>query len=517
MLDFVRTHQRWLQFILLLLILPAFVLTGVASFSRSSSADVVAKVDTREITQQEFASRYQRFMENARRQMGDKFDATYYQSAEAKSAYLTQISNEALLEDLLTSGKMTASDMEVAQALARMQGMPKNAQGGIDEAAYKAALAQQGLTPAAHQFGVRVDLVKAQLSPAYSVLNLPVSSEFMKNFFGRARVVEVKSVDLTPYMAQATVTPEQIQAYYDQHKAQFNVPDAFDVDYTVIPVAGGGGAASSLGDEDIKAVFGPDATPEQLAKVRQDPNQSKVVLEKVVQKKIAAQLDAQITKAPQDVAAVAKLFNAKVEQAKGILRQAVPNEPVVFQDAKVREALLNATQAESKNIAPVMALPSGDLLVARVVNYRPAGVRSLDEVKAEVEQQLRREAAVTKASEDAQKNWANQSASTSIGNAQYLSWLGSDIATPAIAVKAMNLPVANLPALAVVADTDRVDVIRVVKEESLPPQQLAQMTQWAQSVWNTPNENLAASAYMAALRERMGVKLFPERIKVAQE
>ena len=43
MLDFVRTHQRWLQFILLLLILPAFVLTGVASFSRSSSADVVAK------------------------------------------------------------------------------------------------------------------------------------------------------------------------------------------------------------------------------------------------------------------------------------------------------------------------------------------------------------------------------------------------------------------------------------------------------------------------------------------
>ena len=124
---------------------------------------------------------------------------------------------------------------------------------------------------------------------------------------------------------------------------------------------------------------------------------------------------------------------------------------------------------------------------------------------------------MVKASEDAQKNLANQSASTSIGNAQYLSWLGSDVATPAIAVKAMNLPLANLPALAVVADTDRVDLIRVVKEESLPPPQLAQMTQWAQSVWNTPNENLAASAYMAALRERMGVKLYPERIKVAQE
>lgn len=517
MFDFVRTHQRWLQFILLLLILPAFVLTGVASFNGSASDTALAKVGDREITQQEFTARYRRFVDNARQQMGDHFDAAYYQKPEAQTAFLTQMSNDLLFEDLLASGKMTVSDAELVQALAQMQGMPKNAQGGIDEAAYKAALAQQGLTPAMHQAGIRADLVKEQMVPAYRALSLPVSTDFMTKFFGRARLVEIKSVDLTLYMAQVSVSPEQVQTYYDQHKSQFNVPDAFDVDYTVIPVAGDGGAASSLSDEDIKAVFGADATPEQLAKVRQDPNQSKVVLEKVVQKKLAERLDAQITKAPQDVAAVAKLFNAKVEQAKGILRQAMPNEPVVFQDAKVREALLNATQAESKNIAPVMALTSGDLLVARVVNYRPAGVRSLDEVKAEVEQQLRREAAVAKASEDAQKNWANQSASTSIGNAQYLSWLGSDVATPAIAVKAMNLPVANLPALAVVADTDRVDVIRVVKEESLPPQQLAQMTQWAQSVWNTPNENLAASAYMAALRERMGVKLFPERIKVAQE
>lgn len=517
MFDFVRTHQRWLQFILLLLILPAFVLTGVASFNRASTTDAVAEVGTRTIGQREFSVRYQRFVENARKQMGDQFNAADYQKPEAQMALLKQMSNELLFEDLIASGKMTASDAEVVQALAHLQGMPKNAQGGIDEAAYKAALAQQGLTPAMHQAGIRADLVKEQIAPAYRALSLPISTDFMTKFFGRTRLVEIKSVDLTPYMAQVTVSAEQVQAYYDQHKAQFSVPDAFDIDYAVIPVAGGKGSAVALSDEDIKAVFGSDATPEQLAKVRQDPTQSKVVLEKVVQKKLAEQLDAQITKAPQDLNALAKLFNAKVQQAKGIARQAVANESDVFQDAKVREALLNTTLAESKTIAPVMALPSGDLLVARVVNYRPAGVRGLDEVKSDVEQQLRREAAVAKASEDTQKNLANQSASAPIGNAQSVSWLGSDVVTPAIAVKSMNVPLGNLPALAVVADTDRVDVIRVVKEETLPPQQLAQMTQWAQSVWNSPNENLAFDAYMSALRERMGVKLYPERIKLTQE
>ena len=517
MLDFVRTHQRWLQFILLLLILPAFVLTGVASFSGSSADNVVAKVGSREISQQEFASRYQRFVENARRQMGEQFDATYYQSPEAKSAYLTQISNEALVEDMLSSGKMTASDMEVAQALARMQGMPKNAQGGIDEAAYKATLAQQGLTPAAHQFGVRADLVKAQLSPAYSLLSLPVSSDFMKSFFGRARVLEIKSLDLTPYMAQTNVTPEQLQAYYDQHKTQFNTPDVFDVEYAVVPVQGSG-ASASLTDEDIKAVFGNDATTEQLNKVRQDPNQSKVVLAQVGQKKLAARLDELIGKTPQDLGAVAKAVGATVQQAKGLTRQAAGNTPDVFKDAKVREALLNATQAESKNIAPIMALGSGDLLVARVSGYRAAGVRSFDEVKSEVEQQLRREAAVAKATQDAQNNLNGQSAGNSIGAPQMASWFGgSPAVTPAIAAKVMNMPANGLPALIVVSDKDRVDVVRVVKEDSLPPDQAAQIGQLAQGVWNGPNESLAYGAYMAALRERMGVKLYPERIKATRE
>ena len=93
------------------------------------------------------------------------------------------------------------------------------------------------------------------------------------------------------------------------------------------------------------------------------------------------------------------------------------------EEPKLREALLNASQAESKNIAPIMALGSGDLLVARVNEYRAAGARSFDEVKAEIEQQLRREAAVAKAAQDAQNGLGAQSASNSIGVPQMASWI----------------------------------------------------------------------------------------------
>ena len=516
MFDFVRTHQRWLQVVLLLLILPAFVLTGVATFnSGSGSTDTVAQVGTRQITQREFATRYQSMIETARAQADENFDATMFQKPETQAAFLTQLVNEALIEDMIATGQMTATDTEVAQALAKMQGMPKNAQGEIDVPAYQAILAQQGLTQAQHQQGVRADLVKRQLTPAYTALNLPVSTEFMKRFFANARTVEIKPVDLTPYMAKADVNATQVQAYYEQNKAQFATPDLFDVEYTLVPMTGAG--AVSVTDDDIKSVFGKDATAAQLDKVRKDPTQIKVVIEKVVMKKRAAEIDAQVNKSPQDLAAVAKVFNTTVQKVARLTRNVEANTPMLFKDTKVREAILNGTQAESKAIAPVMALDSGELLVARVSAYQAAGTRAFDEVKTEIEQQLRREAAVALASDEAQKSLGSLSASTSIGAAQSVSWLVNDKVSQAVALKAMSLPAKNFPALAVVSDKNSVSLIRVLNEQPLPPAEMDLVSQWAQNNWAGAADNLAFNAYMSALRERMGAKMYPERIKLTAQ
>ncbi len=516
MFDFVRTHQRWLQFFLLLLILPAFVLTGVASFSSgSSSADVLAQVGKRQITQREFSARYQSMVETARAQAGERFDAATYQKPETQAVFLTQMVNEAVIDELAANGGMYASDNEVAQALAKMKGMPKDAQGNIDVAAYKAILAQQGMSEAQHQQGVRADLVKGQLMPAYSAISLPVSDDFIKKFFAQARSVEIKPVDLTAYMAKATVTPAQVQAYYDQNKSQFATPDWFDVEYALIAVGGSNGAAVS--DDDIKSVFGKDATAVQLDKVRKDPTQMKVVIDKVVVKNRAAQIDAQVSKAPQDMNALAKAFNTTVQKATHLTRSVDANTPAVFKDPKVREAILNGTQADSKNIAPVMALESGELFVARVSAYQAAGARAFDTVKAEIEQQLRREAAVAEATQETQKSLSGMNAASSIGAAQLVSWLVDGKVSEAVAVKAMTLAANALPNLAVVADKDSVSLIRVVKEQAMPEAQTAMLLDWAKSNWQGAGDSLAFDAYMKALRERMGVKIYPERIKSAAQ
>lgn len=515
MLNFVRQHQRWLQFILLLLILPAFVLTGVATFGGGShQADAVASVGSRTITQQEFSARYQRWIETQRQSQGDKFDADYYRQPQTQQAFLTQLLNGAMIDELVQSGHMTAGDVELQQALANLADMPKTAQGTIDVAAYKTALAQQGLTPAQHQAGLRTDLIKAQLTPAYSVVNLPFEIEFLKSFLGQMREVEIKPVDLTPYIAQVQVTPEQVQTYYNQHADAYSVADTYDVAYAEIPLNGKGAGATALTDDEIKSVFGSDATGEQLNAVRKDPNQSKAVIEKVVLKRRAGEIDALVAKTPQDLNAVAKSLNVPVQQAKGLTRVAGATTPTVFADAKIREVVLNANQAEAKTIAPVMALSNGHLLLAQVTAFQAAGKRPFEAVKAQIEQQLRTEGAVKLAAADVQKNLAGLSAAQPIGAPQAVTWAGVQNTSSALVAKAMSIPLNTLPALAVVTDKDHVSLLRVVKQTALSAEQLAQMGQWAQTAWGMPNDGLVFSAYMAALRERMGAKIYPERLKI---
>ena len=130
---------------------------------------------------------------------------------------------------------------------------------------------------------------------------------------------------------------------------------------------------------------------------------------------------------------------------------------------------------------------------------------------------MRREAAVKLANDEAQKSLSSLSAAASIGSAQRVSWLSDSKVSQAVVLKAMSMPAKDFPSLAVVSDKDSVSIIRVIKEQPLPPAEMSLVAQWAQNNWLGAADGLAFNAYMGALRERMGVKMYPERIKLTAQ
>ena len=71
MFEFVRAHTRLLQFLLLILILPSFVVFGIQGYSSFTEGGnlTVAKVAGQPITQAEWDASHQQQTQRARQQM----------------------------------------------------------------------------------------------------------------------------------------------------------------------------------------------------------------------------------------------------------------------------------------------------------------------------------------------------------------------------------------------------------------------------------------------------------------
>ena len=98
MFEFVRSHTRLLQFLLLILILPSFVVFGIQGYSSFTSGGnlTVAKVAGQAITQAEWDASHQQQTQRARQQMPNidpkllddplRLEAALLEAARAKPA-----------------------------------------------------------------------------------------------------------------------------------------------------------------------------------------------------------------------------------------------------------------------------------------------------------------------------------------------------------------------------------------------------------------------------------------------
>jgi peptidyl-prolyl cis-trans isomerase D len=88
MFEFVRKHNRVMQVLLFILIVPSFLLFGLEGYNRyQEKGETVAKVDGREITQAEWDAAHQREVDRLRQQM-PQLDARLLDSPQARYATL---------------------------------------------------------------------------------------------------------------------------------------------------------------------------------------------------------------------------------------------------------------------------------------------------------------------------------------------------------------------------------------------------------------------------------------------
>lgn len=235
MFEQIRSHRRWLQFILLLLILPSFVFIGFQGYTNFQEGDsALASVNDESITQQEYDNALRMRLDELRGALGAQFDPALFDAPELRQAVLDEIIHTRVLALAANDAYFATSDQRLRDTISRIPSV--QADGRFSNALYREALAAQGLTPAMFENQLRRDLAVQQvLSPLADSVFLPESSlQRLIAAVTEERQIQLKAIAAKQFESSIELSDADLKAYYDANQARFEVAESVDVDYVIL-------------------------------------------------------------------------------------------------------------------------------------------------------------------------------------------------------------------------------------------------------------------------------------------
>lgn len=234
MFEFVRTHTRVLQLVLLLLILPSFVVFGIQGYSRFNEGanHNVATVDGQAITQAEWDSAHQRQVERVRQQMPN-VDAKVFDTPSARAETLDTLIRDRVLNVAAQAQHMVVSDDRLQRLFVSdpQYAMLRNADGSIN----KDVLAAQGMSSEMFAARLRQDLATQQVmrGVADSAVAPAAVMDSTLNALLQRREIRFARFDVKDYLARVNPSTADVEAYYKAHETLFKAPEQARIEYAL--------------------------------------------------------------------------------------------------------------------------------------------------------------------------------------------------------------------------------------------------------------------------------------------
>lgn len=237
MFDFVRKHTKVLQFVLLLLIFPSFVLFGVEGYSRFTEGGnaKVAVVDGHGITQTEWDAALRDQSERMRRQ-APNVDPRLLDSPEAKREALDALVRDRVMQTAAAKQHLVVSDERLQRLF---QADPQFAFLRLpDGSVNKGMLAAQGMSVASFEQRLRQDLTLRQVLQGISGTAMAPAANAAAAFdvLLQQREVQVQRFNVKDYLGRITPSEAELEAYYKDpaNAALFQSQETASIEYLVL-------------------------------------------------------------------------------------------------------------------------------------------------------------------------------------------------------------------------------------------------------------------------------------------
>ena len=234
MFDFVHKNKRIVQFILALMVLP-FAFVGVDSYVRNMSSDKdVAIVGGQSVTPQDFENALRAQQERMRQMLGKNFDPTMFDNPEVRQQVLDGLVNQRLLAASSQNLKLTAPDALLQKTILEI---PDFQDGGkFSPAKYDEVLKLNGLNRMGYEQRLRGDLAQQPIQDALSRSNLTSTAQvgLFQRLTEQAREIQVAAIDVNTFMPLAKVEDAQIKAEYEKSPDSYRAPEQAKIEYVML-------------------------------------------------------------------------------------------------------------------------------------------------------------------------------------------------------------------------------------------------------------------------------------------
>jgi peptidyl-prolyl cis-trans isomerase D len=236
MYDFIYKRKRLVQVVLALITLP-FAFFGVDYYFRNTDrTGEVATVAGTPITQVDFANALHDQQLRMQQALGANYDPAMFQDPQMRYSVLEQLIGERLLQEQARRNRLTVSDEQLRQFISEIPAFQED--GKFSQTRYEQLLQMQNppRSPAEFAQSIRQGLALAPLEEPIAKANIVAKSN-VERYLGlldQQREVAAASIDAEAYLKDVKIDDAAVKAFYDANLAALQVPEEVKLEYVTL-------------------------------------------------------------------------------------------------------------------------------------------------------------------------------------------------------------------------------------------------------------------------------------------
>ncbi len=406
MFDFVYKNKRLVQIVLGVMILP-FAFVGVDSYVRQMGSEQdLAIVAGKPVTAPEFENALRNQQDQMRGMLGKNYDPAMFESPEVRQQVLDGVINQRLLQAKAVDLALTAPDAELKRVILEIPSFQEN--GKFSETVYDDVLKRNGRTRLSFEQGVRADLSQQPLQDALARSGFASVSQvaLFQQITEQGRSVQVATLAADAALSKVKVEDAKVREEYDAKQDAFRAPEQVKIEYLQLSQSAMLSLVSVSADE-IKSAYDlrikEFSAPEErkashiLLSVEKDDKGKPKSDSRDAAKNEAESLMKQAGSSAEKFAELAK------SKSKDPGSAAQGGDLGFFGRGQMVKAFDDAVFSMKPGEVRGLIETDFGFHVIRLADIKAERTRPLDEVKSQIETELKQQAATKRFNESAEK------------------------------------------------------------------------------------------------------------------